>query len=165
VTPLPPSELAEFTTYLILDMACRSHDLSAAYLLRHNAARTFGYSDRHVDAILDALAHGNYVKFWRERRSVDGYVKRLLGFAEEGMRKGALKCLGRGYLGCPVGWVEESAGMGWEELVEKEKIGWEREGSWVVIRKVVRKGAVGDGKENGVVSEKKENDVGKDGSR
>ena len=66
---------------------------------------------------------------------VDGYQRRMLGWAEEGIRKHALKCVGRSYLRVDKGYVEKCAGRGWEDLV-KDGVGWERDGEWVVVRKV-----------------------------
>jgi hypothetical protein len=142
VTPLPLSELAEFTTYAILDAACRSEEYEEAYFFRRNAAEEFGYSDRHVDAILKALVHQNAILFWKTRRKVDGYQKRLLDFAEERVSRTALKVIGRSYMGTPVKWVESCAGGGeknWDQLVEEHNIGWAKAGDWVTVRKVSKK--------------------------
>ncbi|KAH0550939.1 hypothetical protein GP486_007696, partial [Trichoglossum hirsutum] len=92
--PLPPTEKHEFVGYLLLDLACRQNDLAQAFAARNQHR----YSDRRVDSVLRALAHDNYVLFWKVRGEVDGYQGGLMAFAEEEMRVLALKCLSRSYL-------------------------------------------------------------------
>lgn len=59
---------------------------------------------------------------------------------QESMRKTVLKAFGRAYLKSDVRWILEcSTGgtMEWNELVERERVGWLREegGDGVIIRK------------------------------
>ncbi|KIX99294.1 uncharacterized protein Z520_04870 [Fonsecaea multimorphosa CBS 102226] len=136
--PLPRSELVEMTTYLILDMAIRQHDLYQAYALRYNSRVRFGYKSRVVDSILKSIVIGDWVTFWRVRQKVDGYVRAILYWHLETQRKMVLKTIGRAYYACDVDWILQSATGGqqsWDELVKEEDVGWMREGDKVVIRK------------------------------
>ncbi|KAK6003582.1 hypothetical protein QM012_009353 [Aureobasidium pullulans] len=131
-TPLSRPELQEFASYLILDVACRQGEFVDAYRLR----KGYGIRDRKVDAVLKALVHHDWVLFWRTRRAVDGYQRCLMSWAEDGMRLHALKCLGRSYMMVDKAFVERSAERSWDELVERDKVGWIlRDDGVVVIRK------------------------------
>jgi hypothetical protein len=136
--PLPPTELSEMTTYLILDLACRQGEFANAYGLRSTSKLRNSFQSRDVDEVLNALITRNWVKFWRVRRRADGYVRALLHWAVDDMRRDALKALGRAYMGSDLRWILHSATggeMSWEELVEKENVGWIRDDDKVVIRK------------------------------
>jgi hypothetical protein len=131
--PLSSAALAEFASYLVLDLACRRGDLAGAYAARAE----FGVRDVEVGAVLRALVHGDFWAFWRVRGTVDGYRARLMEWAEEGVRVQALKCVGRTYFTLEVGFVESVAGgRSWEQLVRVNGVGWELQGKKVVIRKV-----------------------------
>ncbi|KAH0369306.1 hypothetical protein KCU65_g3425, partial [Aureobasidium melanogenum] len=131
-TPLSRPELQEFASYLVLDLACRQGEFVDAYRLR----RGYGIRDRKVDAVLKALVHDDWVLFWRTRRAVDGYQRCLMSWAEDGMRLHALKCLGRSYMMVDKAFAERSAERSWDELVERDKVGWIlRDDGVVVIRK------------------------------
>ncbi|KAB5539514.1 hypothetical protein GE09DRAFT_1290604 [Coniochaeta sp. 2T2.1] len=130
--PLTSVELHEATSYLVLDAACRRGDLAEAYRLR-NAYRL---KDGKVDAVLAALVRDDWVAFFKVKGAVDGHRARLLEFAEDGVRRHLLKAFSRAYLAVPLGWLEGSMGMGWEEMRGRYKVGWELEGGKVVIRKV-----------------------------
>ncbi|KAK4991218.1 hypothetical protein LTR66_004868 [Elasticomyces elasticus] len=120
-TPLSAPELQEFVGYLILDLACRQGELSEA--------------DRRVDAVLNALVHDSWYRFWRIKRAVDGYQRALMNWADEDMRMHALKCLGRSYLAADKSYVERVADAKWEDLV-KNGCGWQLEdGGKIMIRK------------------------------
>lgn len=129
--PLTNTELHEFVGYLLLDLACRQNDLAQAYLVRHE----YDFHDAKVDATLRALAHDNYFLFWRVKRSVDGLKARLMEFAEEGITKQALKCLGRSYLSIDQRSLEEYTNTTWQVLVKDFGVGWQLEGSKIIIRK------------------------------
>jgi hypothetical protein len=131
VQPLSNTELQEFVGYLVLDLACRQNDLAEAYLVRQK----YGLHDAKVDTILQALAHDNYFMFWRVRRSVDGHKTKLMEFAEEGMKKQALKCLGRSYLSIDLPSLEQYTNSSWSSLTNTLGVGWQLEGTKVVIRK------------------------------
>ncbi|KAL9102301.1 MAG: hypothetical protein Q9187_009141, partial [Circinaria calcarea] len=87
LTPLPAPELHEFVGYCILDLACRLGDFGTAYQVR----RGYRYRDEQVESVLKALVHDDWVAYWRLRGNVDGYQRRLMEWAEDGMRKHALK--------------------------------------------------------------------------
>lgn len=130
-TPLSPTELQDHAGYLVLDLACRQYELGEAFRVRHH----FRLRERKVNAVLKALVHDDWVRFWRLRRAVDGYQRAIMEFGVERMRLHALKCLGRSYVSVGKEFVERSADGRWEELV-KGGIGWElQEDGKVVIRR------------------------------
>jgi hypothetical protein len=131
VQPLSNTELQEFVGYLVLDLACRQNDLAEAYVVRQN----YGLHDAKVDAVLQALVHDNYFVFWRIRRSVDGHKAKLMEFAEDGMKKQALKCLGRSYLSIDLPSLEQYTNSSWSSLTKAHGVGWQLEGTKVIIRK------------------------------
>ena len=136
--PLPPTELSEMTTYLILDLACRQGEFASAYGLRSTSKLRHGFESRDVNEVLNAVVTRNWVKFWRVRRKVDGYLRAVMQWAVDDMRRDALKALGRAYMGCEIRWVLQSATggeMSWEGLVRTENVGWIRDGEKVIIRK------------------------------
>lgn len=143
--PLPMTELVEMTVYLILDLACRQGEMASAYSLRSNSKLRWDLQSRIVDSVLAAINTGNWVAFWRVRRRVDGYVRAVMYWQVERLRKSTLKAFGRAYMGCDVNWILASATgmeMTWEELVERENVGWICDGSKVIIRKPKVKTAV-----------------------
>ncbi|KAK6864905.1 hypothetical protein PG995_001433 [Apiospora arundinis] len=125
-------EMTEVVGYLVLDTACRRGDLAEAYALRSR----YRLRDPKIDGVLDALAHDNYVLYKRLRRSVDGHKAKLLEFGEGPMRQHTLKCFGRGYLGVELEFLEECADSTWMDLVTNDGVGWELDGTKVVIRKI-----------------------------
>ncbi|KAL6711195.1 hypothetical protein ACN47E_005726 [Coniothyrium glycines] len=129
--PLPVHDLKEYVSLLILDQACRQADFHAAFATRLH----YGVRDFRVDAVLKALVHDNWVMYWRLKKSVDGYQRALMEFGGTEVRLHALKCLGKTYMSADKGFVERSAGKGWEELKE-EGVGWDLvDGERVAIRK------------------------------
>ncbi|MCJ1413261.1 hypothetical protein MMC19_007365 [Ptychographa xylographoides] len=135
LTPLPPPELHEFVAYHILDVTCRLGDYAAAFVLR----KKWALRDDRVEGVLRALVHDNWVDFWRLRDRVDGYQRNLISWADDGMRKHALKCLGRGYLSVDKKYVERCAGRSWQELKRKDNVGWGLDGDTVTVRRIKAK--------------------------
>ena len=131
-TPLAASEHHEFVSYYILDLACRQGDLAAAYAARNQ----YEYRDQRVEQVLSALSHDNWYSFWKIGTMVDGYQKRLMEWANDGMRTHALKCLGKSYLSVEKAYVERVTDREWDVLRETNKVGWALEGDKVIIRKI-----------------------------
>jgi hypothetical protein len=131
IQPLTSTELSEFVGYLVLDLACRQNDLAQAYLVRHE----YGLHDPKVDAALRALAHDNYFLFWRVKRSVDGHKAKLMEYAEDEMKGQTLKCLGRSYLSIDLPSLEQYTNSSWTSLTKDHEVGWQLEGTRVIIRK------------------------------
>ncbi|KAF2098077.1 hypothetical protein NA57DRAFT_40329 [Rhizodiscina lignyota] len=155
LTPLADSELKELVGYRVLDEACRIGDLGEAHKTRVAFSVRYGWKKddcklRRVDVVLRALVHDDWTTFWRMRRAVDGYQRRLMEWAEDGMRVHALKCLGRSYFSAERGYVERCTGTEWRELV-RQGVGWElqSDGETVVIRRVKAKGIGGVGGSSG----------------
>lgn len=136
--PLPASELSEMTTYLALDMATRQQDMAAAMRLRANSRSRHNYQNPILDKLFAAIVSNNWIAFWKIRTSVDGYLRALMYWPSQHMRRHALKAIGRAYMHSDVEWIVQSATggeMSWEQLVHQEDIGWTLDGSKVVIRK------------------------------
>ncbi|CAL5872565.1 uncharacterized protein PFLUO_LOCUS6829 [Penicillium psychrofluorescens] len=138
--PLPDSEIKELVSYLILDYACRQRDMVAAFELRARARREHGFQSQTVDDVLCALMHDNWIVFWQVRKGVDSYIRAVLDWAVDRVRRHALKAVGSAYLSVPIGWVLDGCtghdqSWTWEKLVDTEKLGWQREGDRIIIRK------------------------------
>ncbi|GAB1194691.1 hypothetical protein BDV32DRAFT_114479 [Aspergillus pseudonomiae] len=137
--PLPESELKDLISYLILDYACRQDDLVAAFELRAKARREHAFQSPAIDRVLTALAHDNWVVFWQVRKEVDSSVRVLMNWAEDRVRRHALKAVGSAYLNVGVQWITEGCTgdnrWTWDKLVETEKLGWQKEGDKIIIRK------------------------------
>ncbi|TFB02948.1 hypothetical protein CCMA1212_005412, partial [Trichoderma ghanense] len=132
--PLTSVELQEVVAYLVLDTACRRGQLAEAYALR----RRYALKDTKVNAALSALAHDNYVLFQKVKRSVDGHRAKVMEWAEGDVRMHALKCFGRTYLSVDLDFLEKTTGSKWSDLTQSDGVGWDLEGSRVVIRKALR---------------------------
>ncbi|KAK9776992.1 putative CSN8/PSMD8/EIF3K domain-containing protein [Seiridium cardinale] len=130
--PMTSVETSEVVAYLILDTACRRNDLAEAYAIRHQ----YKLKDPKIDGVLEALAHDNYVLLKRLKMGVDGHKVKLLEYAEEAMRRHTLKCFGRSYLSVDLEFLEKCTDTDWMDLISNDKVGWDLEGSKVIIRKV-----------------------------
>ena len=58
------------------------------------------------------------------KKAVDGYQRRIMEYAEQGMRVHALKSLGRAYMSADRRYVERCADRRWADLVQ-DGVGWE----------------------------------------
>lgn len=128
--PLSSVELQEFAGYLVLDHACRGNDLVKA----HTARKAYELHDTKIDSVLRALTYDNYWLFWKVKNSVDGYKAKLMEYAEDGIKKQALKCLGRSYLSIDLPALEQYTNSSWTSLVKEHGVGWQLEGTKVIIR-------------------------------
>lgn len=112
----------------------------AAFDLRARARKEHAFHSQTIDRILAALMHDNWVVFWQVRKSVDSYFRALMNWAADRVRRHALKAVGSAYLNVHVGWIVggctgQDEGWTWDKLVEKEKLGWQKEGEKVIIRR------------------------------
>ena len=142
--PLSEPELREFVSYLILDYACRQNDMVAAFELRARAKSRYAMKMQTVDRVLAALMHDNWVIFWRVRNSVDSYMRAILNWASDRVRRHALKAVGSAYLNADLPWIVQGCtgdkdGWPWEKLVEVEGLGWQKQDNKVIIRIPKRK--------------------------
>jgi hypothetical protein len=134
--PLPPHDLKDFVGLYLLDQVCRQSDYAGA---RETKVR-YRYADRRVEAVMRALVADDWVVFWRMRKSVDGYQRSVMEWADGRVRVHALKCLGRGYLRADKRFIERCTERAWTDLV-KDGVGWELvEGDKVVIQRPKVKG-------------------------
>ena len=139
--PLQPEVLDEMTTYMLLDVACRQCTVEVAYEMRIKARAEFGYENPIVDDVLRAVLYENWAMFWRVRNAAEGYSRALIDWASEWIRWRALKVIAKTYTTVPLEYLMKCCtgdenGMTWEELVEKEGLGWLREGDNIVIRRL-----------------------------
>ncbi|KAK2750999.1 hypothetical protein FQN57_000074 [Myotisia sp. PD_48] len=137
--PLAESELHEFTTYLILDYACRQSNFAAAFDLRRVSKKEFDFHNPTLDQILSSLMRDNWICFWKVRMTVDGYTRSLMNWSVGYVRRRTLKTIARAYLSVDVSYIIECCtgkkdGCTWEDLVEQEGLGWRKEGNKVMIR-------------------------------
>ncbi|KAK5071541.1 hypothetical protein LTR64_004681 [Lithohypha guttulata] len=136
--PLSSTELREMLVYLILDTALRQDDLAEAYKIRSAAKMSSGFHDTQVDLILRAVVTADWPLFWRIRSKVDGYVRAIMRWKIDSLRRSVLKAIGKSYLKCDIDWIVKNATgneLDWDELVQKEDIGWQRDGNIAIIRK------------------------------
>lgn len=140
--PLTESEINEFTSYLILDYACRQDDMAAAFDLR--ARSKHGLKSHTVDRALTALMHDNWIMFWKVRNGVDSYMRAVMNPAVDRVRRHALKAVGSAYLDVDIRWILDGCtgdrgNWTWEQLVQTEKLGWIKEGDKIIIKRPKRK--------------------------
>lgn len=119
-TPLPEAEYREMGGYVVLDIACRQRELSAAY----SARRQFKIREWRLDRVLSALVREDWASFWRTRRQVDGLQRALIASSDDMMRMHALKCIGRSYMTADKAYIERAADKTWDALV-RDGIGWQ----------------------------------------
>ncbi|KAJ5141358.1 hypothetical protein N7526_002353 [Penicillium atrosanguineum] len=118
----------------------RYKDMSAAFDLRARARKEHGFQSQTVDQVLTALMNDNWIVFWRVRKGVDSYVRAVMNWAVDRVRRHALKAVGSAYLNVHVSWVVggctgDDGDWTWDKLVETEKLGWQKEGDKVIIRR------------------------------
>ena len=135
VTPLTASEHHEFVGLYVLDLSCRQKDLATAYKVGCH----YKYKNVKVERVLKALVHGNWHAFWKIKTLMSDHQQRLLEYAEEGMRKRALDCLGKSYLSVDKGFLERSAKQQWEQLKDEFDVDWKLEADVITIRQIKRK--------------------------
>ena len=102
------------------------------------ARSDMGFNSPMVDTILRSIIMNDWISFWRTRRKVDGYVRAILHWHVERLRKTVLKAIGRTYMMCDIKWILKCATdseMNWDELVVSEDVGWIRDGDKAIIRK------------------------------
>ncbi|KAI9929113.1 hypothetical protein ASPWEDRAFT_57684 [Aspergillus wentii DTO 134E9] len=138
--PLSDKELKETTSYLILDYACRQCDMVAAFELRAHARSRYAFESQTIDRVLAALMQDNWIVFWKIRNEVDSKMRALMNWAVDRMRRHALKAVGSAYLNVDVRWIVEGCtgerqNWTWDKLVEKEKLGWLKEGDKIIIKR------------------------------
>ena len=77
------------------------------------------------------------------RNTVDSCMRVVMNWAADRMRRQALKAVGSAYLNVEAGWVLEGCtgenNWTWEKLVEVERIGWQKEGDKIIIKRPKRK--------------------------
>ncbi|PYH89828.1 hypothetical protein BO71DRAFT_388877 [Aspergillus ellipticus CBS 707.79] len=141
--PLPDPDLKDLVSYLILDYACRQEDMAAAYQLRARARREYGFQSSDIDRVLNALAHDNWVVFWRVRKEVNSSMCAVMNWAEDRVRRLALKAVSKAYMSADSKWITEGCtgdkNWTWEKLADAENLGWEKDGDKIIIKKPKKK--------------------------
>lgn len=138
--PLPDSEVKELVSYLILDYACRLGDMAAAFDLRARARKEHAFHSQTIDQVLASLMHDNWVVFWQARKNVDSYLRAVMNWAVDRVRRHALKAVGSAYFNVHVSWIVGGCtgdydDWTWDKLVQTENLGWQKEGDKVIIRR------------------------------
>lgn len=116
----------------------------AAFDLRARARSKHAFKSHTVDRALAVLLHDNWIMFWKVRDSVDSYMRAVMNLAVNRIRRHALKAVGSAYLDVNVKWILEGCtgdkeNWTWEKLVEREKLGWLKEGDRIIIKRPKRK--------------------------
>ncbi|KAF4453937.1 sphingosine kinase [Fusarium austroafricanum] len=130
-TPMVDSEIEEIAGYFMLDAACRRRDLTEAYFIRQD----FNIRNKKMDQILKALAHDDYVLWQFAKKQANRHCLKLMEWADDDLRLHTLKCFGRSYLNVDLPFLEFATGRKWEELKEKDSVGWELDEEKVTIRR------------------------------
>ena len=133
--PLSTHLLREMQGYHVLDLACRQKDLGEAYCTR----LAYGLQDRNIDGILKAVAHGNWMDFWKFKSRMNHYQQRLVEYASDSMRRHAIGCLGKAFLSVEKDYVEKAVQRPWQLLVNEYAVQWQAEKDMIVIRQMKRK--------------------------
>ncbi|CAN9404178.1 unnamed protein product [Alternaria alternata] len=94
--PLSPSTLHEFVGLLILDQACRQSDFAGARATK----LAYGYKDWRVEKVLKCLVADDFVGFWRVRKSVDGYQRSVMEWADGGVQGACAQVSRQGVFEC-----------------------------------------------------------------
>ncbi|KAF9767682.1 hypothetical protein IL306_015106 [Fusarium sp. DS 682] len=131
-TPMVHSEIEEIAGYFMLDAACRRRDLTEAYFIRQD----FNIRNKKLDRILKALAHDDYVSWQFSKKQANLHFLKLMEWADDDLRLHTLKCFGRSYLNVDLPFLEFATGRKWDELKEKDNVGWELDDEKVTIRRV-----------------------------
>ncbi|KAI9792790.1 MAG: hypothetical protein M1816_001522 [Peltula sp. TS41687] len=124
-------ERLEFVGYLILDLACRQADYAGAFATRN----LYRLAESRINAVLQAMVHGQYHLFWKARRTANIYQVKLMEYVDERMRSLTIRCLERAYFTVDAGFLNDVTGMDWDEFVGKYKVPWERDGQMLVLRR------------------------------
>lgn len=96
-------------------------------------------SNRHIDLLLKALSSRNWVMLWKVKGRMDRYSARLVEWAEDGMRKSAIECLGRSYMSLKKDFLENFVKRSWRELKESNGVTWALDGDAVIIKQMKRR--------------------------
>lgn len=135
VIPLSTAEMDEFVGYYVLDLACRQHDLAAAFEVRCR----YGCRDRRVELVLKNLVHGNWFMFWKLKASMDERQKCLMDAADERVRRNAVNALGKSYLKIQRAYMEHATACAWDQLQDQDKVNWVLEGETIIMQRAQRK--------------------------
>ena len=135
VTPLAAIEYHELVGYYILDLVCRQNDAGAAYHVKYH----YNYDGNQVEAVIKASVHGDWFSFWKIEPMVTLYQRCLMDWKADQMRSLAVECLAKSYLSVDRTYLERAVHCRWEELVERNSVGWQLEGEAVIIRRIKAK--------------------------
>ncbi|KAI5800923.1 hypothetical protein FPQ18DRAFT_316698 [Pyronema domesticum] len=119
--PLSTLDIQEFGSYHMLHLAACMEEYGAALAVKNE----FQIADQRALQALNGLIHGNYWSYRAARNRVDQYMGRLMDYAEDRMRKLALKSIGAAYFTVNLPYLEAVSGLPWEKLQEEYSVGWE----------------------------------------
>ena len=128
---LTPSELDELVGYLILDLVCRQQQPAEAISVRCR----YGHRGGRVDAVLDAIIHGNPHLFWRTKSHATEYESRLMEHAEDRMHTTTVRCLERAYFTVDARFLRSLTNLDWDRFQARYRLPWTLDGPMIVIRR------------------------------
>ena len=129
------AERQEFAVYLILDLACRQRQPAEAYRVRARRGRR----GRLVDAVLEAIVHGNYQLFRTAQRDASEIQARLMEHADDHIRQLTIERLERAYFTVDKQFLGHVTGLKWEQLQHRYGLAWDIDGERVIMRKPKRR--------------------------
>ena len=126
----------EMAGYLVLDLACRQEDLTAAYQAASHYGLLFNnHRSNPVRNALRCIVKGDFWTYFAMKAHLDRYHRVLISYADERMTKLAVNCLSRAYLKVDREFVKGATGSGWEVLKLQQGLAWEEDGRVLVIKK------------------------------
>lgn len=130
--PLSASDLIEFVSYRVLDLACRLAEYGQAYMVRAE----WGLENDAVDKVLASLVRNDWRAFWVSREKADAHQASLIALAEPRVQSSAIQSLTRTYFTVDSAFVLACTGKTVEELVQSRVVDWSVEGAKVTVRRV-----------------------------
>ena len=128
---LAPSEVDELVGYLILDLVCRQQQPAEAISVRCR----YGLRGGRVDAVLDAIVHGNPHLFWRMKSHATVYESRLMEHAEDRMHTTTVRCLERAYFTVDARFLRSLTNLDWNRFQARYRLPWTPDGQQIIIRR------------------------------
>lgn len=128
---LSDTDMAEFTVYYVLDLACRQGSLNEAF----RVLITSHLLDKNrLQKLLSALAAGNWARFWRAQQGLSTTERVISAYALDNIRTNTVLCLQKSYFTVEQPFIERCLSEEWPDVCKRCPT-WQLEGNSVVIRK------------------------------
>jgi hypothetical protein len=128
---LSAADMVEFTVYYVLDLACRQGSLNEAFRV---LIASSVLDKARLQKLLNALAAGNWARFWRAQRGLSTMERIISTYASDNIRANVVLCLQKSYFTVPQAFVERCLSEEWPEVC-KRCATWQLEGNSVVVRR------------------------------